>query len=134
MTPTIFDILERHQGQSTGNLLLTPALQGLAETKKYLALEMKGTRYNPSRRHGLLRAQLAFGLAGEAHDETLTTMVELLAEANGRYSLLFLRGLPRKTSASSAVTTHRGRRGGFSRKAAEALPSFLPPRHHYIFG
>jgi UTP--glucose-1-phosphate uridylyltransferase len=84
LTPTIFNILERHQSQSTGNLLLTPALQELAETEKYLALEVKGTRYDLSRRHGLLRAQLALGLAGEAHDETLTTMVELLAEANGR--------------------------------------------------
>jgi UTP--glucose-1-phosphate uridylyltransferase len=84
LTPTIFDILERHQSQGTGNLLLTPALQELAETEKYLALEVKGTRYDLSRRHGLLRAQLALGLAGEAHDETLTTMVELLAEANGR--------------------------------------------------
>jgi UTP--glucose-1-phosphate uridylyltransferase len=84
LTPTIFNILERHQSQGTGNLLLTPALQDLAETEKYLALEVKGTRYDLSRRHGLLRAQLALGLAGEAHDETLTTMVELLAEANGR--------------------------------------------------
>jgi UTP--glucose-1-phosphate uridylyltransferase len=84
LTPTIFDILARHQSQSSGNLLLTPALQELAETEKYLALEVKGTRYDLSRRHGLLRAQLALGLAGEAHDETLTTMVELLAEANGR--------------------------------------------------
>jgi UTP--glucose-1-phosphate uridylyltransferase len=84
LTPTIFNILERHQSQGTGNLLLTPALQELAETEKYLALEVKGTRYDLSRRHGLLRAQLALGLAGEAHDETLTTMVELLAEANGR--------------------------------------------------
>jgi UTP--glucose-1-phosphate uridylyltransferase len=84
LMPTIFNILERHQSQSTGNLLLTPALQDLAETEKYLALEVKGTRYDLSRRHGLLRAQLALGLAGEAHGETLTTMVELLAEANGR--------------------------------------------------
>jgi UTP--glucose-1-phosphate uridylyltransferase len=84
LTPTIFNILERHQSQGTGNLLLTPALQELAETEKYLALEVKGTRYDLSRRHGLLRAQLALGLAGEAHGETLTTMVELLAEANGR--------------------------------------------------
>jgi UTP--glucose-1-phosphate uridylyltransferase len=84
LPPTIFNILARHQGQSSGNLLLTPALQELAETEKYLALEVKGSRYDLSRRHGLLRAQLALGLAGEAHDETLTTMVELLAEANGR--------------------------------------------------
>jgi UTP--glucose-1-phosphate uridylyltransferase len=84
LTPTIFDILARHEATSNGNLLLTPALQELAETEKYLALEVQGTRYDLSRPHGLLRAQLALGLAGEARTETLSTMVELLAEANGR--------------------------------------------------
>ncbi|MBC6989760.1 sugar phosphate nucleotidyltransferase [Hymenobacter sp. BT491] len=84
LTPAIFDILQKHLAQGGANVLLTPALQELAETEKYLALEVKGTRYDLSRKHGLLRAQIALGLAGEAHDETLTTMVELLAEANNR--------------------------------------------------
>lgn len=84
LTPNIFDILARHETTSNGNLLLTPALQELAETEKYLALEVQGTRYDLSRPHGLLRAQLALGLAGEARGTTLSTMVELLAEANGR--------------------------------------------------
>jgi len=84
LTPGIFGILERHQARSNGNLLLTPALQELAEVEKYLALEVRGTRYDLSRPHGLLRAQLALGLAGDARTETLSTMVELLAEANGR--------------------------------------------------
>jgi UTP--glucose-1-phosphate uridylyltransferase len=84
LTPSIFGILERHQATSGGNLLLTPALQELANTEKYLALEVQGTRYDLSRPHGLLRAQLALGLAGDARTETLSTMVELLAEANGR--------------------------------------------------
>lgn len=81
LTPAIFSLLQKEM-DSSNNLLLTPALQQLAATEKYLALEVKGNRYDLSRKHGLLRAQLALGLAGEAHDETLTTMVELLAEAN----------------------------------------------------
>ena len=84
LTPTVFEILEKHIGQGGTNIPLTPALQELAATEKYLALEVKGNRYDLSRRHGLLSAQLALGLAGQAHDETLTTMVELLAEANSR--------------------------------------------------
>ncbi|QDA61813.1 UTP--glucose-1-phosphate uridylyltransferase [Hymenobacter jejuensis] len=84
LTPAIFGILQKHLAQGGTNVLLTPALQELAETEKYLALEVKGNRYDLSRKHGLLRAQIALGLAGEAHDETLTTMVELLAEANNR--------------------------------------------------
>jgi len=81
-TPTLFSILDKYVAQGGSNILLTPALQELARTETYLALEMKGRRYDLSRRHGLLRAQMALGLAGEAREETLTTMVELLAEAN----------------------------------------------------
>ena len=83
-TPVVFDLLERQLQQQATNVLLTPALQELAQTEKYLALEMKGSRYDLSGRHGYLRAQVALGLAGEAHNETLTTLVDLLAEANGR--------------------------------------------------
>jgi len=88
LTPTVFDILERHIAQGSSNTPLTPSLQELAETETYLALEMKGNRYDLSGRTGLMRAQLALGLAGEAHDETLTSMVELLAEANARKAQL----------------------------------------------
>lgn len=83
-TPTVFDLLEPAINSGSTNVLLTPALQQLAQTEKYLALEMQGRRYDLSRRHGLLRAQVALGLAGEAHDETLTTLVESLAEAKSR--------------------------------------------------
>lgn len=82
LTPTVFNLLHDQIAANSSNVLLTPVLQQLAETEKYLALEVKGNRYDLSRKHGLLRAQIALGLAGEAHDETLTTMVELLAEAN----------------------------------------------------
>jgi UTP--glucose-1-phosphate uridylyltransferase len=83
-TPVVFQLLEKQIQKQHGNVLLTPALQELALLEKYLALEMKGSRYDLSGRHGYLRAQVALGLAGEAHNETLTSLVELLAEANGR--------------------------------------------------
>lgn len=83
-TPEIFSILEKYIGKEGSNILLTPALEELAQTNKYLALEIKGDRYDLSRKNGLLSAQIAIGLAGEAHDETLTTLVEALAEANMR--------------------------------------------------
>ena len=86
LTPAVFGLLEKQMQDNQSNILLTPALQQLAGTDKYLALEVKGNRYDLSRKHGLLRAQIALGLAGEAHDETLTTMVELLAEANATVS------------------------------------------------
>lgn len=83
-TPVVFDLLKKQLEQNKTNVLLTPALQELAQAEKYIALEMKGSRYDLSRRMGYVRAQVALGLAGEAHNETLTTLVDLLAEANGR--------------------------------------------------
>ncbi len=87
-TPTVFDILGKQMGQGETNIMLTPTLLELAQSETYLALEMKGNRYDLSGRNGLLRAQMALGLAGVAHDETLTSMVELLAEANTRKAQL----------------------------------------------
>lgn len=87
LQPLVFALLEKRLGSANGNLQLTPVLQELAETDKYLALEVKGSRYDLSKKFGMLRAQIALGLAGEAHDETLTTLVGILAEAqmgNGR--------------------------------------------------
>ncbi len=88
LTPAVFDILENHLAEGKANTPLTPSLQKLAETETYLALEVKGNRYDLSGRTGLLRAQMALGLAGDAHDETLTSMVEVLAEANARKAQL----------------------------------------------
>jgi UTP--glucose-1-phosphate uridylyltransferase len=84
--PLIFLLLEKEMEANPSHLLLTPSLQQLALTEKYLALEVKGSRYDLSRKHGLLRAQIALGLAGQAHDETLTVMVEGLAERNAAIS------------------------------------------------
>ncbi|MBX2840864.1 MAG: NTP transferase domain-containing protein [Flammeovirgaceae bacterium] len=78
--PIIFDILERHLEESDYPLLLTPALQELAENDKYLAQEVKGNRYDIGKKFGLLAAQVALGLAGQEKDEVLTQLVELLAE------------------------------------------------------
>ncbi|PIQ20483.1 MAG: nucleotidyl transferase [Cytophagales bacterium CG18_big_fil_WC_8_21_14_2_50_42_9] len=82
LMPAIFAILEKQLPLASGNLQLTPALQELATQDKYLALEMKGSRYDLGKKFGMLQAQIALGLAGDAHNDTLTTMVELLAEAN----------------------------------------------------
>ncbi|WP_207430629.1 UTP--glucose-1-phosphate uridylyltransferase [Sabulibacter ruber] len=84
LTPSVFSILQAQVESGNSNVQLTPALQELANTEKYLALEVKGNRYDLSKKQGLLQAQIALGLAGQAHDETLTSMVELLAEANQR--------------------------------------------------
>lgn len=84
LTPVVFNILEKHMRTSNGNTLLTPALQELSAMDKYLALEVKGSRYDISKRFGWLQAQLALGMAGQAHSQTLSSIVETLAEANAR--------------------------------------------------
>jgi UTP--glucose-1-phosphate uridylyltransferase len=81
LQPLVFALLEKRMASSNGNLQLTPVLQELAEVDKYLALEVKGNRYDLSKKFGMLQAQIALGLAGEAKDETLTTLVGILAEA-----------------------------------------------------
>ena len=81
----IFEILERSFGggeKTNGALQLTPALQELAKSEKYLALEVAGTRYDIGAKFGLLETQIAIGLAGKDRDEVLSSLVELLAEAS----------------------------------------------------
>ena len=76
-----FDLLSEYATTSTNNILLTPVLQMLAENEKYLAVEIKGNRYDTSKEFGLTHAQLALALAGVKRDDMLASLVQLLAEA-----------------------------------------------------
>lgn len=58
---------------------LTPALQQLANHKKYLAKEVKGRRFNLGTRFGWLEAQLAFAQDGPYSEELLSSIIEQLA-------------------------------------------------------
>ena len=83
---SIFEILERHmqtlkKGQ---DIQLTPALETLAKEGKYLALEVKGRRYNLGTDLGWLEAQISFGLEGVNSEALLSSMVNQLAEARRR--------------------------------------------------
>ena len=79
--PLIFDFLAEELHASNGqNILLTPVQQKLALNEKYLALEIRGRRYDTSKKLGLLQAQLALGLAGQLRDEVLTTLVQTLSD------------------------------------------------------
>lgn len=68
------------RGSDKDELMLTPSLQKLAEQGSYLALDMKGRRYDLSSGYGLFQAQLALGLAGIEKNEMLNKLVHLLAE------------------------------------------------------
>lgn len=83
LTPRIFELLEQENGRE-GELQLTPALQELARCERHLALEVRGTRYDIGESFGLLRAQVALGLAGSRRDELTAVLLETLAEDRGR--------------------------------------------------
>ena len=84
MSPRIFSLLEENMksGENAGQeIQLTPALQELARRDKYLAAELRGTRYDIGSRYGLLLAQIALGMAGHDRDVMLAEIVSLMAEA-----------------------------------------------------
>lgn len=60
---------------------LTPTLNHLAKSERYLATELAGQRFNIGARYGLLRAQLSLALAGPHRDEVLTDIIEITAHS-----------------------------------------------------
>ena len=80
-TPALMDLLA--EAADGGAAQLSPALAKLAGRERYLALEVRGRRFNIGVRYGLLTAQLALALDGADRDNVLTQLVELLA-APGR--------------------------------------------------
>jgi UTP--glucose-1-phosphate uridylyltransferase len=86
---TIMNILHdrMNSGDSTkGDFQLTPALDELAHREKYLALEVKGSRYDASAKFGVLHAQIALAMDGDDRDHMLADLVELIAESTHRWT------------------------------------------------
>ena len=81
-TPRVMELLDevvREAEAAHQPAQLSPALARLAREERYLALEVRGTRYNTGIRYGLLTAQLAFALDGADRESVLANLVELLA-------------------------------------------------------
>ncbi len=84
LTPAVMDILGEEvaaapAGQKTD---LSPALSALARRERYLALEVRGDRYNIGVKYGLLMAQIALALAGADREMILAQLVEHLASGH----------------------------------------------------
>lgn len=84
LTPLVMEILEELLTEPGTRVTLSDALSRLAQRQRYLAYELKGTRYNIGAKYGLLIAQLALSLSGRDRDQILTELVELLASQRGR--------------------------------------------------
>jgi UTP--glucose-1-phosphate uridylyltransferase len=85
-TPTVMEILqELVEAGGDQAILLTPALAKVSTRERYLATELRGTRYNIGVKYGVLITQLALALNGDEREEVLAQLVELLAnrEATG---------------------------------------------------
>jgi UTP--glucose-1-phosphate uridylyltransferase len=79
LTPAVMELLDESLAAAPGGVPLSDALSRLAAKERYLALELRGRRYDIGRRYGLLIAQLALAFEGKDRDEVLSHLVELLA-------------------------------------------------------
>jgi UTP--glucose-1-phosphate uridylyltransferase len=80
-TPAIMGLLGEEVARATPqhNVQLSPALSRLARQEHYVALEVRGVRFNIGLRYGLLAAGLALALDGRDRENVLAMLVELLA-------------------------------------------------------
>lgn len=78
-TPAVMDLVEELLHQASGPCSVSAALDALARSERYLALEMQDRRYDLGARYGLLHAQLALALTGADRSEILASLVEMLA-------------------------------------------------------
>lgn len=82
VNPLFIEVLQRRWDDSSQSERdICGALNEMASRSRYLAHSIKGRRYDLDRRHGLLVAQLAVGLAGNYRDEILSSVVEVLAQS-----------------------------------------------------
>jgi UTP--glucose-1-phosphate uridylyltransferase len=79
LTPTVMQLLGELIASAQGGVHLTDALNRLVSRERYLALELRGRRYDIGVRYGLLTAQLALAFEGKDRDEVLSNLVELMA-------------------------------------------------------
>ncbi|MFM1559106.1 MAG: sugar phosphate nucleotidyltransferase [Roseibacillus sp.] len=83
LTSAVMEHLDREVSSLAegAQLGLTPTLNHLAKSERYLATELAGQRFNIGARYGLLRAQLSLALAGPHRDEVLTDIIEITAHS-----------------------------------------------------
>ena len=78
LTPELMDILGKEL-EKNKKISLSVALNILAQTEQYLALERNDLRYDMGEKYGLLKAQLALALHGRDRDRILSELVEFFA-------------------------------------------------------
>ena len=80
LTPAVMDILGEELREAKGRSTdLSNALNRLARTEQYLALEKHDLRYDMGEKYGLLKAQLALALNGVERSRVLNELLEFFA-------------------------------------------------------
>ncbi|MCH2201402.1 MAG: hypothetical protein MK102_05510 [Fuerstiella sp.] len=79
LTPTLFRILRSNLNAAEKTVDLTTSLDQLAQTERYLAFEVEGSRFDTGYKYGLMLAQLAISMGGVDRDLILTELVGLMA-------------------------------------------------------
>ncbi|MBK8978913.1 MAG: UTP--glucose-1-phosphate uridylyltransferase [Planctomycetes bacterium] len=80
-TPSVMDALDaRFRSGDPRAVVLSDVLDEVARRERYLALEMRGRRYDLGDRYGLLAAQLAIGLRGRDRERVLDTVLDVLMQ------------------------------------------------------
>lgn len=78
LTPTVMKILGKElEKNPESKVNLSYALNILARSELYLALEKNDLRYDMGDKYGLLKAQLALALNGKDRDQVLSEMLDL---------------------------------------------------------
>ncbi len=82
LTPLVVEMLGGmlESADDPRSVTLASALEALDGKERYLAVELKGRRYDLDERYGLLNAQLALALDGGQRAEILARIVTLLAD------------------------------------------------------
>ena len=78
LSPSLMEILGREL-RTNKKISLSVALNILAQSEQYLALERNDLRYDMGEKYGLLKAQLALALHGKDRDRILSELVEFFA-------------------------------------------------------
>ncbi len=79
LTQSVMEELKKSFSKNPERLPLTPSLCAAAQNERYLALEIKGRRFNIGEPYGLLNANLGMALAGPERDEVMGSIIELIA-------------------------------------------------------
>ncbi len=79
LTAGVMDLLEHGLRAGQSRVTLSGALNQLARSEQYLALEENNRRYDVGVRYGLLTAQMALALTGRDREPVLANLLELLA-------------------------------------------------------